>query len=746
MNFYLTQLLRIILISTFVGLVDFIFALGVPLVAQVITISAGVFVAGQLTRRYASFWRIVGVQVLIFILGYYFLIGVNSLVLLGKNVDASRDFAVTFILDQLSLLCFLYSVSFLTTWFYWTKREATFIEAIIANFAIIGLLAGHRNYQIDAPKQISSLTWKYDLIQTYHLEPQQIFIGIGGMCALVALLYFYLSATRPIFSRERIIITKYRGSAIEAIITALAFVLVTFLFGQRVNSSYLQNISRASEGVGQSAKAGESSLGFHSATGNSNQPMALVRMEKDYIANPWAPMLYFREGSLSLYNGREMVISDPTFDTDVPRSSPSEPFIGVKTDPGNFREKLSYSVFQLVQHKTPPAIDLPIRIGAANNPDPKSFISVYKAVSMVPTIKVEDLAAEQVGDPTWNHEILNHYLRAPGSRSLEDDFEIADMLQPQLDKYGEDLRYLALTRKIVGDRINPIERAVAIVRYLSENSTYTHKPGHNVTADGDPVAPYLFSKDMRGYCVHFSHAGTYLLRLAGIPARVGTGYLTDLTYSKDGHILLQMGDRHAWPEIYVNGLGWAVLDIQPAKAENEQAPIPDSQILEKLMGKLDTLPELEEIPAMPNSDENQYFLFEFFGEIPFTKIIILLAALLLLTKLWLRFGYLVAGNENTRIRRLYIAMASTYLDTGTPRQFGETRNEYLQRLEVKGAYDLTSLSRSLGASVYGNLQNVGKKSVDSIESEVKHAISRIHPLRRFFGFFSPLSVARWKRW
>lgn len=746
MNFHLNQLLRIAITALTVLFLDFIFGLSIPLPVLLSATTLGVIVAGHFARRFSSIWRLIAVHLLTYTVCYYALVGINYVFLLGREVAAERDFAISFILDQFPLLAVLYGASFLATWFYWTKREATFVEAVILNFGLLALLAGHRNYQIDTPKEISSLTWKYDLLEGLHLAPQHLFIGIGGFSVLVALLFFFFSATRPIFSRERVVATRHRGSIIEAGLTILAFVVVTFLYGSWVNSSYTEQISRASEGVGQAAKEGESSLGFHSATGNSNQPMALVRLETDYITNPWTPMLYFREGSLSLYNGREMVTADASFDTDVPRSSPSEPFIAVKTDPGNLREKLSYSVYLVAQHKTPPAIDFPVRIGVAKNPEPKSFVLAYQAVSFVPTVKVEDLAAEQIGDPTWNQEILDHYLRAPGSRSLEENFEISDMSQPYPDKYGEDLRYLALSRKLTDGMFNPIERAVAIVRYLSENSMYTHKPGHNVTADGDPVAPYLFGKDMRGYCVHFSHAGAYLLRLAGIPARVGTGYLTDLTYSKDGHILLQMGDRHAWPEIYINGLGWAVIDVQPAKAENEQAPIPDSEILEKLMGKLDTLPKLEEIPPTPGSSESKSSALELLGKIPVKELAILLIILFFCLKLWLRFGYLVAGDENTRVRRLYIAMASTYLDTGFPREFGETRGEYMARLTAKSSINLYSFSRALAASLYGELLSANTGTKGSVEAAVNAAIRRIHPLRRALGFLNPLSVVRWRRW
>ena len=151
-----------------------------------------------------------------------------------------------------------------------------------------------------------------------------------------------------------------------------------------------------------------------------------------------------------------------------------------------------------------------------------------------------------------------------------------------------------MLEEITAEPDPPILKAAMIVHYLSEESIYTTKPEHQVSEEGDPVAPYLFGEKKRGYCVHFAHAAVYLMRLAGIPARIATGYLTDLTYAKDGHILLHLGDRHAWPELYVRNIGWVVADVTPKNAEGEQVIIPDENLLEELISKIDPVVEFLE--------------------------------------------------------------------------------------------------------------------------------------------------------
>lgn len=584
------------------------------------------------------------------------------------------------------------------------------------------------------------------------LEPQHMLLGLGVVYTLVLAIYLILSHERPIFGSAQPI--HSRGKARVTAAAAVLCSLVVFMLGYAslINRTYSADLSRASNGVGSNTDSeGESPLGFHSAVGKTRQPSALVRMETGYDQNPWSPMMYLREGALSEYNGRELVIASNQFDDDVPRIKPGQPYISPQRELPDNRTKVVQSIYLLTKHKTLFALDYPQSIRLIKNPDEDKFNLAYQSVSFAPVIKLDTLIGEEVGNPDWDKATWEHYLRAPGSLTKDPDKDWEARYQqeePVADKFGEDLRYRAFANMLSSTFESPIQKVTAIIKYLSEKSLYTRKPGHTTTKTGDPVAPYLFSDEMRGYCVHFAHAAVYMFRLLGIPSRIATGYLTDLTYAKDGHILLHLGDRHAWPEVYVKGVGWVVADITPANAENEEPIVPDEKLLEELMNKLDPAQELVEPPPLaPEDVEEEAFLDKVATKRNVLSLFIVLLLSYLLSKVWLRFGWKMAGSSDVKVRRAYIAYASLASDIGLPRRIGETRHEYASRLISTRSFDGSALTKLTEKSVYGQTNAVHDSEIDQAVSEYIGSFdSGQSKLKRVLAFLSPMSLKRWGKW
>lgn len=73
------------------------------------------------------------------------------------------------------------------------------------------------------------------------------------------------------------------------------------------------------------------------------------------------------------------------------------------------------------------------------------------------------------------------------------------------------------------------------------------------------VDDFLF-RTRAGYCEHYASAFTVMMRMAGIPARVVTGYQGGW-YSQFGdYLLVRQSDAHAWSEIWLEGSGWTRVD------------------------------------------------------------------------------------------------------------------------------------------------------------------------------------------
>ena len=92
----------------------------------------------------------------------------------------------------------------------------------------------------------------------------------------------------------------------------------------------------------------------------------------------------------------------------------------------------------------------------------------------------------------------------------------------------------------------------------------------------------------QGFCAHYASAFTYLMRAAGIPARMVTGYLGGEYNPNGDYYAVYQYEAHAWSEIWLEGIGWHRVDptaaVDPSRVENglsdelllEQASLNDS--------------------------------------------------------------------------------------------------------------------------------------------------------------------------
>ena len=77
------------------------------------------------------------------------------------------------------------------------------------------------------------------------------------------------------------------------------------------------------------------------------------------------------------------------------------------------------------------------------------------------------------------------------------------------------------------------------------------------------VDDFLFNT-RRGFCGHYSSAFVTLMRAAGIPARVVTGYQGG--ESNGDYFIVRQSDAHAWAEVWLAGRGWVRVDPTAAVA------------------------------------------------------------------------------------------------------------------------------------------------------------------------------------
>ena len=81
----------------------------------------------------------------------------------------------------------------------------------------------------------------------------------------------------------------------------------------------------------------------------------------------------------------------------------------------------------------------------------------------------------------------------------------------------------------------------------------------------DSVDDFLFAT-REGYCEHFASAFAVMMRSAGIPARVITGYQGGFHNRIGDYWLVRNSDAHAWTEVWLSERGWVRVDPTAAVA------------------------------------------------------------------------------------------------------------------------------------------------------------------------------------
>ncbi len=127
---------------------------------------------------------------------------------------------------------------------------------------------------------------------------------------------------------------------------------------------------------------------------------------------------------------------------------------------------------------------------------------------------------------------------------------------PEIRKAASDFekesnpRSLTLAEEIRKKYPDPDRRSAAIIElFRGQNLRYSLRPKPldlNHSTDS-----FLF-QNKNGYCVHFAASFVTFARMAGIPARIVTGYKGDPKNSVNNYLIIKERDAHAWAELLID--------------------------------------------------------------------------------------------------------------------------------------------------------------------------------------------------
>jgi transglutaminase-like putative cysteine protease len=125
-----------------------------------------------------------------------------------------------------------------------------------------------------------------------------------------------------------------------------------------------------------------------------------------------------------------------------------------------------------------------------------------------------------------------------------------------------------LVRRWLDEDSDPDALVKRALTYFGEQPfVYTLRPP---LLEGDTVDEFLFLS-RRGFCEHYASSFTVLMRAAGIPARVVTGYQGGEWNEIGEYWTVRQRDAHAWSEVWIEGKGWIRVDptaaVSPERIE-----------------------------------------------------------------------------------------------------------------------------------------------------------------------------------
>jgi protein-glutamine gamma-glutamyltransferase len=422
-------------------------------------------------------------------------------------------------------------------------------ELLFVASAFVITLAAHQRGMIDRPYFIG------DFALIRGLDPTIILMAIG-VAAVLALAILLMMENQ----HRRL---PYHAGVLAALCFSLLFYVQFFGLPtpQLTNDLGLTG----TEGSGSSANNDSPFRDGENNASDREAPVAIVLFRDDY--EPAGGAYYFRESAYSEFNGTLLwTAENPDIDQDLVSQFPSSPVdVSSEVPAPELRRRVTTTIGLLAPHRSPFGLDAPVRFEPAPNPNSLRFRQTYTVESLVPEFDFPDLVGRKAGSSNWTLQQWAEYLEMP------DD-----------PRYGEFARQLTATLRPEFAE-DPYAKAMAIKAWLDENGIYSLKNEHAYAVD--PAASFLFG-DLTGYCVHFAYSATYLYRSLGIPARVGVGYSVPAANRAGGSaLLIQAVNGHAWPEIYLQDLGWVIVDPAPRQTLVDMSVEPQDS-LQQLLGDM----------------------------------------------------------------------------------------------------------------------------------------------------------------
>lgn len=264
-----------------------------------------------------------------------------------------------------------------------------------------------------------------------------------------------------------------------------------------------------------------------------------------------------------------------------------------------------------------------------------------------------------------------------------------------------DPRTLEEGRRIAAAHAADRERLTAVLDFMrSRRLQYTLDPPPTGRDGNDD---FLFVTG-RGFCEHFSSAFVVLMRAAGVPARVVTGYQGGEMNPLDGTLVVRQSDAHAWAEVWLAGRGWQRVDptaesfpqrieqngLQSSLPPGESLSVPfvvrtDLAWLRDLRYRWEAVGNAWNQWVLGYNAQRQADLLKRLGlpDTDWRQLVAFMAVAAGLWFAWLGWRYRVRRTPRDALDKLWLRFCQRLARAGLPRQSWEGPLDYIRRASTR---------------------------------------------------------------
>lgn len=159
------------------------------------------------------------------------------------------------------------------------------------------------------------------------------------------------------------------------------------------------------------------------------------------------------------------------------------------------------------------------------------------------------------------------YVRAkytPSQLRQAEPLAVDDPIRTQFTTVPDDPKVEALVARLTRGEDTQYDKVAALYSYFSRENGFSYSlQAADPKAGASAISAFLQNKT--GYCQQYAAALAWMVRAAGIPARVAFGFTRGGGREGNTYILTNR-NAHAWTEVYLDGYGWIPFDATPAAA------------------------------------------------------------------------------------------------------------------------------------------------------------------------------------